>query len=88
MIVNIKIAEAALTRDTEWVGKMDPYIILKISGNQVHKTATKDDAGKEPVWNEEVQTIEVKNLGNSVEFIVFDEDNFSSDEIGANTVTL
>jgi len=54
----------------------------------VHKTATKDDAGKEPVWNEEVQTLEVRDLGTSVKYTVFDEDNFSSDEVGQHSVTL
>ena len=87
-LLNIQIAEAALTRDTEWVGKMDPFVTFDVDGQQVHKTATKDDAGKEPVWNEEVQTLEVRDLGTAVKYTVFDEDNFSSDEVGAHSVTL
>ena len=52
--LHIKIASASLTRDTETFGKMDPYLELSIGGNQIHKTAVLDGAGKTPEWNEEV----------------------------------
>ena len=42
-----------MTRDTEMVGKMDPYLEMTIGGNAVHKTRTLDGAGKNPEWNEE-----------------------------------
>jgi hypothetical protein len=29
---------------------MDPYCVLKL-GEQEYKSAVKDEAGKEPVWN-------------------------------------
>lgn len=59
--LKITIKGANLTRDTEMVGKMDPYLELTIGGNQVHKTKTLDGAGKTPEWNEEF-TFEVKDL--------------------------
>lgn len=31
-LLNIQIAEAALTRDTEWVGKMDPFVTFDVDG--------------------------------------------------------
>lgn len=43
--------KAKLTRDTEVVGKMDPYARLKMR-ELVYKTAALDGIGKEPVWKE------------------------------------
>ena len=31
-LLNIRIAEAALTRNTEWVGKMDPFVTFDVDG--------------------------------------------------------
>ena len=50
-IINIRILQAKLIRDTDVFSKMDPYVILYI-GEYVIKTSTKKEAGKYPVWNE------------------------------------
>lgn len=42
--------EANLIRDTEVIGKMDPYLVIKI-GEVLSKTNTLDNAGKNPKWN-------------------------------------
>jgi len=48
--LKLTICEAKLTRDTEMLGKMDPYCVITYNGNKL-KTATKVEAGKRPVWN-------------------------------------
>ena len=78
-LLDIKIVEANLTRDTEMFGKMDPFLELKIGGQQVKKTAVKDEAGKNPVWNETVDTQEVKDMSVEVHYNVLEEDTFSND---------
>mgnify|MGYP001048246055 FL=1 len=85
--LKIKIVSANLTRDTEMVGKMDPYLELSIGGTIVHKTAVKDDVGKTPVWDEEVD-YEVKDLSLEVHFKVSDEDWGSDDIVGEVTIRL
>jgi hypothetical protein len=45
----IKPIRATLTRDTELVGKMDPYVVFKF-GDKKFKTSTKQEAGKTPNW--------------------------------------
>lgn len=85
--LHIKIVGAALTRDTEMIGKMDPYLELSIGGVQVHKTKTLDEAGKNPQWNEEC-SFEVKDLNVEVQFKVSDEDYGSDDVVGEGTCTL
>jgi Ca2+-dependent lipid-binding protein len=85
--LNIKIIEAILTRDTEMVGKMDPYVELTIGGVLVHKTATLDGAGKTPKWNEECD-FEVTDMSAEVHFKILDEDVGSDDIVGEGTCTL
>ncbi len=85
--LQIKIVGAALTRDTEMIGKMDPYLELSIGGVQVHKTKTLDEAGKNPQWNEEC-SFEVKDLNVEVQFKVSDEDFGSDDVVGEGKCTL
>ena len=85
--LHVKIVGATLTRDTEVVGKMDPYLELTIGGVQVHKTATLDGAGKTPEWNEECD-YEVRDLSAEVTFKVSDEDWGADDVVGAGTCTL
>ncbi len=85
--LQIKIVGAALTRDTEMIGKMDPYLELSIGGVQVHKTKTLDEAGKNPQWNEEC-SFEVKDLNVEVQFKVSDEDYGSDDIVGEGKCTL
>ena len=78
---------ATLTRDTEMIGKMDPYLELTIGGVQIHKTATLDGAGKTPEWNEECD-YEVRDLSLEVKFKVSDEDFGADDVVGEGTCTL
>ena len=76
-----------MARDTEMVGKMDPYLELTIGGQAVHKTATLDGAGKTPEWNEEVD-FEVRDLDMEVHFRVSDEDWGTDDIVGEGTIRL
>ena len=86
-LLHMKIADANLTRDTDVVGQMDPFVELKIGGKLVHKTAVIDEGGKTPVWNEEF-VYEVKDISPEVTFIVYDEDTFSNDFVGMGTCEL
>ena len=50
-ILEVKVKSAELERDTELVGRMDPYCILTL--DEVKKTTTtKSEAGRTPVWDE------------------------------------
>ena len=86
-LLKIKIQSANLTRDTELFGKMDPYVILTIDGEKIIQTATKDGAGKKPVWNEEVDYV-VKNRNAEVLYQVFDDDFGKDDKVGEATVSV
>jgi hypothetical protein len=53
-----------LTRDTENFGKMDPFVDCKID-NISSQTTAKDEAGKEPVWNE-ILPFTLENIPGSI----------------------
>ena len=86
-LLKVKICSANLTRDTEMIGQMDPFLEFSINGSLIHKTAVKDEAGKTPVWNEEFD-YKVKDLSASVYYKVLEEDTFSNDVIGDGTMSI
>ena len=76
LIVIIK--EAKLTRDTEILGKMDPFVVMKAGDFEV-RTSVKESAGKTPVWNETF-CFRVKKDEN-VKFDIFDEEDLQADKL-------
>lgn len=72
--------EAKLTHDTEFGGKMDPFIVFKIN-NIEKKTKVLDDAGKTPKWEQQFEFPNVK-IGDIMNFIVYDEDTTGNDLVG------
>ncbi len=60
---------------------MDPFIIMAI-GTQKFKTKTLDEAGKNPVWFNEVFDFDVKNIKDELQIQVFDEDPTTNDLVG------
>jgi Ca2+-dependent lipid-binding protein len=45
----VLVKDAEIFIDTEVIGKMDPFVRLKL-GSQQFKTTTKDEAGAHPVF--------------------------------------
>ena len=77
----ITLIEAKLTRDTEWLGKMDPYVIFKYR-EQEWKSTVCQDQGKTPKWVNQHWEIDVKYLGDDLRFTVYDEDVTKDDVVG------
>ena len=48
--IRLHLVDARLTRDTEWIGKMDPYCKIETRSQRL-KTRVIDGAGKTPRWN-------------------------------------
>ena len=49
--LTITVNEAILTKDSDVLTKMDPYVIIFCGGHD-ERTTTKNEAGKHPKWNE------------------------------------
>ena len=84
--LSLTIVEARLDRDTEMVGKMDPYVVIHNRFQKV-RTVTQEEAGKEPVWNETVD-LDVKYIGDDIKIWVMDENVTDSDIVGEASVKL
>ena len=49
--INLRVIQARLMHNEDAFSKMDPYVVINCDG-QNHKTNTKANAGKYPVWNQ------------------------------------
>ena len=82
----ITVKKANLTHDTELMGKMDPYVIMKI-GKVEQRTTVQLKAGKIPEWNETFEFL--AKDGDLLEIGVWDkEDLISDDFVGDTRVTI
>ena len=79
-ILTIKVREARLTRDTEFMGKMDPYCTI-IHGKNKYKTKVAVKGGKSPKWDNEFQ-LSVESATEEVTLRVWDQDLTTSDAVG------
>ncbi|KAI3882972.1 hypothetical protein MKW92_046883 [Papaver armeniacum] len=61
-ILEVLLVDACLLKDTDLVGKMDPYVVIKF-GDQKRKSAVSRRQGKTPVWNEKLK-FDVEYAGN------------------------
>ena len=82
--LRLTVMQAKLTRDTETFGKMDPYAVIEYR-QEKHKTVTKNNAGKTPVWNQTFD-MDIKYIGDDIQIGVYDEDVTESDTIGFTTL--
>lgn len=83
----MQVVEGRLSRDTDIFNKMDPYVALTL-GDQKFKTKTMRDAGKNPVWKNEVFTIDVKSTGEELRVQVLDADPMNNDLVGNAQILL
>jgi len=85
-ILTISVLQGKLYRDTEKIGKMDPFVQINYMGS-IFKTKTMNEAGKNPVWNENFD-IPIQSMGDFLEISIFDEDNLTNDFVGSNQFTV
>ena len=79
-ILEMTLAEAKLTRDTEIMGSMSPYVTMVFKGKK-YKSKTLDYAGKTPKWNQKF-TFEVTSADEDLMLRVWDQDMTTSDAVG------
>ena len=85
-ILTIKVREARLTRDTEFLGKMSPYCTV-IHNKNKYKTKVAASAGKTPKWDNEFQ-LNVENSTEEITLRVWDQDLTTSDAVGFTKIKL
>ncbi len=84
----VKLAKASFLRNTEVLGKMDPYVVMTYKGKK-YKTNTAKDAGKEPVWNQVFKiAIHPSDKDEILTFDCLDSDMITDDKIGSASLHL
>ena len=73
----LHIEEAALTRDNETFGTMDPYAQVHYKG-ATHNSKVHSDGGKTPKWNYRLE-LEVTDLSDEITVKVYNKNTFSDD---------
>ena len=81
----VLLLSADLERDTDLFSKMDPYVIFRLN-DQKAKSQIKDEAGKNPEWNESF-SFRCKE-GDVLFFNVMDKDPGKDDEVGNGRVNV
>ena len=80
--MRLHLIEAKLTHDTQKIGKMDPYVIVKIREEDwtgpIH-----DNGGKHPNWEnlDNTKDFKIKYLGDEIFFHVYDEEVFKDSDV-------
>jgi len=78
--LTIRVGQCELFRDTEWIGKMNPYCWIKF-GEQSKRTSTMSDAGKFPIFNEELVFDVTSGMANENVLIRIYNENVLKDDI-------
>lgn len=74
-------------KDTEIIGKADPYVILK-AGKETAKTATCKDQGSSPVWGEKITLRLARDCKQLILTIYNSNRLYKDDVMGTCTITL
>ena len=79
-ILKILVKQGKLYRDTEAIGKMDPFVEIEYK-NKKYRTKVKEEGGKTPVWNQTLE-IPLESLLDTIKFACYDQDSLTNDLIG------
>lgn len=79
--LTLTVVDAMLTRNTELIGKMDPWVKIATS-TQNFRTKTMRRAGKTPFWNQSFR-LSVRDTAEEFSLEVYDEDPRKDDLIGS-----
>jgi len=76
--LNVELISAAGLKDTELIGKSDPYVVLSI-GKTERKSKVAKDQPSTPAWNEEF-TIPVLDTDTDLLVVIKNDDTLGRDE--------
>jgi Ca2+-dependent lipid-binding protein len=80
----VKCIGANLTRDTEWMGKMSPFLVIEV-GPTRRQTGTHHRGGKTPVWGGEILKFQITN-DPEMKLAVWDEEKNKKHDLVGDTI--
>lgn len=83
--VKLTFIDADISHDTELMGKMSPYIKVKVNNNDKWRSKTSKSGGKLPNFNREFVNLNLRSLNDTVSIEVWDDDNITKDDFIGGT---
>ena len=83
-LLAVKINTGILKRNTEFFGKMDPFVQITI-GSQTKRTTTHRNGGKNPKWNGEILEFDITNE-QEMKLSVLDEETIKAHDLVGEAV--
>lgn len=83
--LQIKAQKGLLYKDTDFIGKMDPYVVIKYQ-KKLYFTETCKGGGKEPVWTKSF-TLDIHSIDDEIQLFCYEKDwIMKDDKIGQATI--
>ncbi|XP_031488965.1 elicitor-responsive protein 1-like [Nymphaea colorata] len=90
-ILEVLLVDAKGLHNTEFLAKMDPYVVIQCR-NYERKSNIAKDQGSNPVWNEKISfPVQLPCVDDQLKLVlrILDKDTFSSDDfVGETTIHL
>lgn len=80
-VLKFELVEAAFTKRTDLIRKMDPYVKVKCREFE-WKSETCKGGGKKPEWSDQCFEIDVKYMGDDLYYQAYDQDPGKDEHIG------
>ncbi|KAL2629199.1 hypothetical protein R1flu_013885 [Riccia fluitans] len=77
--VKVYLVGATAIRDSEWIGKGDPYAVIEC-GNQHVKSNTATDQGSKPTWNQKFHFL-IDDGVTDIIVKIYNENNLQVDDL-------
>ncbi|KAG6554190.1 hypothetical protein Mapa_004106 [Marchantia paleacea] len=85
--VKVNLIGAAAIKDSEWIGKADPYVVIWCGKREVKSNVAKNQ-GSTPVWNQKFHFY-VDDSDTEVQIKIYNENALQTDDIiGTTTISL
>ena len=82
-LFKLHIHQAKLYRDTEFMGHMDPFVMVEVlPDKKEYRTKVLDDAGKNPKWDQIIEIPIVSVQDTVFKITCYDEDIMMNDFVG------
>ncbi|BBN01225.1 hypothetical protein MPTK1_2g05770 [Marchantia polymorpha subsp. ruderalis] len=85
--VKVNLIGASAIKDSEWIGKGDPYVVIMCGKREVTSNVAKNQ-GSTPVWNQKFHFY-VDDSDTDVQIKIYNENALQTDDIiGTTTISL
>jgi Ca2+-dependent lipid-binding protein len=81
-VVCITHIRAEFYEDSDWIGKIDPYVELEADSMLIHRTEVLEECGQNPQWKMELEIEVTDHQSFELKTVFKDKDVIGSDYLG------